>query len=127
VPLRDQVKDRGEAILAGYDVAAMNLVDSRSPAGAPLPMLRMRGVRKVYRPGLIETGSPAGLSLTVERGEFLVVMGPAGSGKTSFLSVAGPGPHRAHAPPARLSLHPRQDGGIAVKCWLPHGAPAAAS
>jgi putative ABC transport system ATP-binding protein len=58
-------------------------------AETALPMLRMRGVRKVYRTGLIETEALAGLSVTVARGEFLAIMGPSGSGKTTFLSVAG--------------------------------------
>jgi putative ABC transport system ATP-binding protein len=53
------------------------------------PMLRMRGVRKVYRSGLIETEALASLTVTVARGEFLAIMGPSGSGKTTFLSVAG--------------------------------------
>jgi putative ABC transport system ATP-binding protein len=58
------------------------------PAAVP-PMLRMRGLRKVYRSGLIETEALAGLSINVARGEFLAIMGPSGSGKTTFLSVAG--------------------------------------
>jgi putative ABC transport system ATP-binding protein len=53
------------------------------------PMLYMRDVRKVYRAGLVETEALAGVSVTVERGEFLAIMGPSGSGKTTFLSVAG--------------------------------------
>jgi putative ABC transport system ATP-binding protein len=61
----------------------------RLPTAATQPMLRMRGVRKVYRAGLIETEALGGLSVTVERGEFLAIMGPSGSGKTTFLSVAG--------------------------------------
>ncbi|MDB4980007.1 MAG: macB 15 [Myxococcales bacterium] len=52
-------------------------------------MLEMKGVRKVYRAGLVETEALAGASVTVKRGEFLAVMGPSGSGKTTFLSVAG--------------------------------------
>jgi putative ABC transport system ATP-binding protein len=70
-------------------------VPSRDSAPAPtasiatLAMLRMRNVRKVYRAGLIETEALGGLSVTVEKGEFLAIMGPSGSGKTTFLSVAG--------------------------------------
>jgi putative ABC transport system ATP-binding protein len=52
-------------------------------------MVEMRGVRKVYRSGLIETEALGGVSVSVARGEFVAIMGPSGSGKTTFLSVAG--------------------------------------
>jgi putative ABC transport system ATP-binding protein len=64
-------------------------VPSPSPTAAPPPLLEMRGIRKVYRTGVVETQAMAGLSLAVNRGEFLAIMGPSGSGKTTFLSVAG--------------------------------------
>jgi putative ABC transport system ATP-binding protein len=67
-----------------YDGPAM----TKRAGGSP-PMVEMRGVRKVYRSGLIETEALAGVSIEVARGEFLAVMGPSGSGKTTFLSVAG--------------------------------------
>jgi putative ABC transport system ATP-binding protein len=67
----------------------LNTIQPSPGVDGALPMLRMRGVRKVYRSGLIETEALAGLSVTVGRGEFLAIMGPSGSGKTTFLSVAG--------------------------------------
>jgi len=61
-----------------------------APGAVPAtPMLEMRGVRKVYRAGLVETEALSGATLTVNSGEFLAIMGPSGSGKTTFLSVAG--------------------------------------
>jgi putative ABC transport system ATP-binding protein len=52
-------------------------------------MIRMTDVRKVYRSGLIETDALSGVSVHVEKGEFLALMGPSGSGTTTFLNVAG--------------------------------------
>ena len=63
--------------------------DDAAAAASPPPVLHMRNIRKVYRAGLIETEALAGLTVTVDRSEFLAVMGPSGSGKTTFLSVAG--------------------------------------
>ena len=52
-------------------------------------MLKMRGVRKVYRTDLLETHALDDVNIEVEEGEFVAVMGRSGSGKTTFLNVAG--------------------------------------
>jgi putative ABC transport system ATP-binding protein len=52
-------------------------------------MLKMRKVRKVYRTDLLETHALDDITIEVERGEFVAVMGRSGSGKTTFLNVAG--------------------------------------
>jgi putative ABC transport system ATP-binding protein len=52
-------------------------------------MLSMRGIRKVYRTDLIETYALHDFSIDVKTGEFVAVMGRSGSGKTTFLNVAG--------------------------------------
>ena len=52
-------------------------------------MLRMAQVQKVYRTELIETHALRELSLTVKAGEFVAVTGSSGSGKTTFLNIAG--------------------------------------
>ena len=52
-------------------------------------MLRMNGIRKVYRTDRIETHALSDFSLQVDEGEFVAVMGPSGSGKTTFLTIAG--------------------------------------
>lgn len=52
-------------------------------------MLSMREIRKVYRTDLIETYALHDFSIDVKAGEFVAVMGRSGSGKTTFLNVAG--------------------------------------
>ena len=52
-------------------------------------MLKMEGVTRIYRTGLVETRALRDFSLTVEEGEFVTITGPSGSGKTTFLNVAG--------------------------------------
>jgi len=52
-------------------------------------MLSMRSIQKVYRTDLIETYALHDFSIDVGAGEFVAVMGRSGSGKTTFLNVAG--------------------------------------
>ena len=52
-------------------------------------MLSMSGIKKIYRTDLVETHALSGVHLDVAAGEFVAVMGRSGSGKTTFLNVAG--------------------------------------
>ena len=52
-------------------------------------MLQMNQVRKVYRTELVETHALRELSVSVNTGEFVALTGSSGSGKTTFLNIAG--------------------------------------
>ncbi|MEO8055672.1 MAG: ABC transporter ATP-binding protein [Acidobacteriota bacterium] len=52
-------------------------------------MLSMRAIQKVYRTDLVETHALHDFSLEVKAGEFVALMGRSGSGKTTFLNIAG--------------------------------------
>jgi putative ABC transport system ATP-binding protein len=52
-------------------------------------MIEMQSVSKVFRTDLIETHALRSLSIAVEPGEFVAITGHSGSGKTTFLNVAG--------------------------------------
>jgi len=55
----------------------------------PEPLLRLRGVRKVYRLDGTEVRALDGVDLDVRRGEFLAVTGASGSGKSTLLQILG--------------------------------------
>jgi putative ABC transport system ATP-binding protein len=52
-------------------------------------MIEARGVTKVYRQGRREVHSLWGVSLQIEAGEFVTIMGPSGSGKSTLLYLLG--------------------------------------
>jgi putative ABC transport system ATP-binding protein len=52
-------------------------------------MLQMTNVHKTYQTELIETHAVRDLNVSVSKGEFVAVTGSSGSGKTTFLNLAG--------------------------------------
>ena len=54
-----------------------------------MSMLELRGVSKVYGDGAAQVRALYMVSLTVEAGMMVAVMGPSGSGKSTLLTIAG--------------------------------------
>jgi putative ABC transport system ATP-binding protein len=52
-------------------------------------MIQLDNVTKVYQMGEIEVRALRGVSLQIEEGEFLSIMGPSGSGKSTLMNVLG--------------------------------------
>lgn len=52
-------------------------------------LIRLNEVGKVFRTDEVDTRALSGISLTVDRGEFLSIAGPSGCGKTTLLSILG--------------------------------------
>jgi len=53
------------------------------------PVIRVQDITRVYTTGDVEVRALNGVSLTVERGEFVAIMGSSGSGKSTLMSILG--------------------------------------
>ena len=60
-----------------------------NPGSAPVPALELTNVHKVYNSGIIRVHALNDVSLRVERGEFLAIMGASGSGKSTLMNILG--------------------------------------
>lgn len=52
-------------------------------------MIEVRGLEKVYRMDGVEIPALGGISLTIQEGEFVAIMGASGSGKSTFMNILG--------------------------------------
>ena len=62
--------------------------EAAAPPDGP-PLIRLRGVTKVYGSGQAALMALKGIDLDVRAGEFVAIMGPSGSGKSTAMNILG--------------------------------------
>lgn len=51
--------------------------------------IEINDIKKIYQMGSVEIKAVAGISFSIEEGEFIVVLGPSGAGKTTVMNIIG--------------------------------------
>ena len=62
---------------------------SEAVPAAGTPLIRLRGITRVYGSGSAEVQALRGVDLDIAEGEFVAIMGPSGSGKSTAMNIIG--------------------------------------
>jgi len=55
----------------------------------PEPLVTVEQITKTYKMGAVEVHALRGVNLTINKGEFIAIMGASGSGKTTLMNLLG--------------------------------------
>ena len=57
--------------------------------GVKMHLIEVRNVYKIYNPGENQVNALDGVSITIDEGEFVAIIGQSGSGKSTLMNMLG--------------------------------------
>jgi putative ABC transport system ATP-binding protein len=70
-------------------IPEVNQFEAKPSVAAARAVLRVEGLHKYYELGETRVHALRGVSLEIQRGEFVAIMGASGSGKSTFMNILG--------------------------------------
>lgn len=61
----------------------------KNTSAGKIPLIQLKDIYKIYQMGDEEVRASDGISLTIEKGEFVAIVGKSGSGKSTLMSIIG--------------------------------------
>lgn len=70
-------------------ISVINRLEDTAPASSGSAVIRVEDAHKYYEMGETRVHALRGVSVQIQRGEFVAIMGASGSGKSTFMNVLG--------------------------------------
>jgi putative ABC transport system ATP-binding protein len=75
--------------VSGPEELIQSQPETEAPARASVPVIQAEHIHKTYDLGEIQVHALRGVSVTIDPGEFVAIMGASGSGKSTFMNLIG--------------------------------------